>query len=125
MTDALREKLVYVCANAADLYLSETEKDSYPYVVYDMTTTAQMTKDGISAFIGDTKIRVVGQVLENLDTTRAAIESAIASGMHDTQFSSYLRDVTKECVDGIWTIEMNYTLKQFADWAQPVEQTND
>ena len=32
--------------------------------------------------------------------------------------------ITKECVEDVWTIELTYTLKQYADWAQPVEQNN-
>ena len=125
MTDSLREKLVYVCTNVADLYLSESETDSYPYVVYDMISTPLQTKDGVAGYTGDTKIRIVGQDLDNLDTIRSSIETAISTGMHDTSFGYNLRDVTKECTDGIWTIEMNYVLRQYADWTQPQEQEND
>ena len=91
MTDSLREKLVYVCTNVADLYLSESETDSYPYVVYDMISTPLQTKDGVAGYTGDTKIRIVGQDLDNLDTIRSSIETAISTGMHDTSFGYNLR----------------------------------
>ena len=125
MTDSLREKLVNTCAPVAPLYLSETELDSYPYVVYDMTTDPVITKDGIAGYKGDTSIRIVGQDLEALDTIRAGIENAIALGMHDSIFGSNLTEITKECDNGIWTIELTYTLKQYADWAPTVEQNNE
>ena len=125
MTDSLREKLVNTCAPVAPLYLSETELDSYPYVVYDMTTDPVITKDGIAGYKGDTSIRIVGQDLEALDTIRAGIESAISLGMHDSFFGSNLTEITKECDNGIWTIELTYTLKQYADWAPTVEQNNE
>ena len=125
MTDSLREKLVNTCASVAPLYLSETELDSYPYVVYDMTTDPVITKDGIAGYKGDTSIRIVGQDLEALDTIRAGIENAIALGMHDSIFGSNLTEITKECDNGIWTIELTYTLKQYADWAPTVEQNNE
>ena len=124
MTDSLRAKLVYVCKDVCRLVLSEDEVNDYPYAVYDMTTTALSDKDGVYAYSGDTKIRVVSDSKSEADTTATAIQGVISSSMRDSSFFSQLMDVTKECVEGIWTIEMNYTLKQYADWVEPVEQTN-
>ena len=124
MTDSLRNKLSYVCKDVCRVALSEEEKQSFPYAVYDMTSEALVDKDGIYAYSGDTKIRVVSNDPNEVDTTAAAIQGAIANGMQDSYFSSRLIDSTKECVEGIWSLEMNYTLKQYADWAEPVEQTN-
>ena len=124
MTDSLREKLVYTCKDVCNLNLSEAEQDNYPYVVFDMTTSPLKDKDGIYAYSGDTSIRIVGTVLSALETLRSSIESAIETGMRNESFSSTLADVNEECTDGIWTIELNYTLKQYADWSEPVETTN-
>lgn len=124
MTDSLRDRLAYACKDVLRPALSEAEKEKYPYAVYDITTTALRDKDGIYAFSGDTTIRVVSNADEEVDTNAAAIQNAIATGMNDEFFSSRLVDCQKECVDGIWTIEMTYTLKQYADWAEPVEQVN-
>ena len=125
MTDSLRDRLAYACKDVLRPTLSEAEEDKYPYAVYDMTSTSLRDKDGIYAFSGDTTIRVVSNDPDEADTQAAAIQSAIATGMNDESFSSRLDDCKKECVDGIWTIEMNYTLKQYADWEEPVEQTNE
>ena len=124
MTDSLRAKLTDTCKSVISLNLSEAEQDTYPYAVYDMTTVPLMDKDGVYGFSGDTTIRIVGPEKQSLEVLRAGIESAILSGMNDSAFTSKLNDTTKECVDGMWIIELTYTLKQYADWVKPVEQTN-
>ena len=125
MTDSLRDKLVNVLADVVPINLSEGDKESYPWAVYDMTTHPVQDKDGVCGYTGDATIRLVGQDPAALDTIRAAVESAIATGMHDGTFSSRLTDITKECVEDVWTIELTYTLKQYADWAPTVEQNNE
>lgn len=124
MTDSLRDKLVAVLSGVATVNLSEDAKDSYPWVVYDMTTHPIMDKDGICGYSGDATIRLVDKDPDALDTLRASAENAIATGMRDSAFSSKLNDITKECVEDVWTIELTYTLKQYADWEQPTPEEN-
>ena len=124
MTDSLRDKLVAVLSGVATVNLSEDAKDSYPWVVYDMTTHPIMDKDGICGYSGDATIRLVDKDPDTLDTLRASVENAIATGMRDSAFSSKLNDITKECVEDVWTIELTYTLKQYADWEQPTPEEN-
>jgi hypothetical protein len=124
MTDSLRDKLVAVLSGVATVNLSEDAKDSYPWVVYDMTTHPIMDKDGICGYSGDATIRLVDKDPDALDTLRASVENAIATGMRDSAFSSKLNDITKECVEDVWTIELTYTLKQYADWEQPTPEEN-
>jgi len=121
MTDSLRDILVYICKDVCPMVLSEDETEQYPYAVFDMTTSPLIDKDGVFAYTGDCKIRVVSNNPDDVDTKAAAIQSAITSSMRSSTLFSRLDDSTKECVDGIWTYEMNYTLKQYADWAEPVE----
>lgn len=113
MTDNLRSRLVSSLSDVIALTLSEAEVDGYPYAVYDMTTTPLVDKDGIWGFEGDCKIRVVSDNPNEADAIYGAILEAVEEGMRDETYFSVLDDVTKECVDGIWTIEMNYTLKQY------------
>lgn len=124
MTDSLRDKLVAVLSGVATVNLSEDAKDSYPWVVYDMTTHPIMDKDGICGYSGDATIRLVDKDPDALDTLRSSVENAIATGMRDSAFSSKLNDITKECVEDVWTIELTYTLKQYADWEQPTPEEN-
>jgi len=125
MTDTLRAKLVYTCKSICRMVLSEDEVKDYPYAVYDMTTVAQRSKDGVYAFFGDCSIRVVSDKWSEADTIATALQSAIESAFRDGASNFVPGDFSKECSLGIWTIEMNYTLKQYADWAEPVEQTSN
>ena len=125
MTDSLRAKLVYACRNICQMVLSEDETDTYPYAVYDITSVAQRDKDGVYAFFGETVIRVVSNIKSEADSTATAIQSAVESAFRDGSSNFVPGDFSKDCQEGIWTIEMNYTLKQYADWAEPVEQTSN
>ena len=126
MTDALLDKLNAVLSGVTTrVNLSEAETEEYPYVVFDITSSPLRDKAGVWGFSGDTKIRIVGDDIFNVEPLLDDIEDAISSEMSDGVFSSKLIDTSKECVDGIWTIELNYTLKQYADWAPTVEQTNE
>lgn len=124
MTDSLRAILVYACKDVCPLVLSEDEVKTYPYAVYDMTTAPLQDKDSIYAFVGDTRVRVVSNDKSEADTKVAALQTAILALRNETIFTK-LVDVNKECVEGIWIIEMNYILKQYADWSEPVEQTTN
>lgn len=125
MTDSLRDRLAYACKDVCILALSEDEDPKYPYAVYDMTSTPMRDKDGVYGYSGDTKIRVVSNDPDEVDTLAASIQSAIATGMQDQDFFSRQEDYNMECISGIWIIEMNYTLKQYADWSEPIEQTSN
>jgi len=124
MTDSLRAILVYACRGVCPLALSEDEVKVYPYAVYDMTTFPMLDKDGIYGYAGDTRIRVVSDKKAEADTVADALRAAIVA-LRGEVFFPKLVDVTKECVEGIWNIEMNYILKQYAEWSEPEsEQTN-
>ena len=122
MTDSLRDRLAYACKDVCVLALSEDEDPNYPYAVYDMTSTPLRDKDGVYGYSGETRIRVVSNNPDEASTLAGSIQGAIASGMNDGSFISRQDDYNMECTSGIWTIEMNYTLKQYADWSEPVEQ---
>ena len=125
MTDSLRDKLVNVLADVVPIYLSEADTEAYPWAVCDMTTHPVQDKDGVCGYTGDATIRLVGQDPGALDTLRSSVESAIATGMHDSTFGSWLISTDKECVEDLWTIELNYTLKQHADWVEPTPEPTE
>lgn len=118
MNEALRTQLVAILAAAnIDIRLSEDEVQGYPFVTYDMSVYPLRNKDGVYGFSGDTYIRIVSDDFEQADTIRASVESAIESGMGMTSsiFSSRLSSTDKNCVSDIWTIELNYLLKQYGE----------
>ena len=83
-----------------------------------------LDKDGVYGYAGDTRIRVVSDKKAEADTVADALRAAIVA-LRGEVFFPKLVDVTKGCVEGIWNIEMNYILKQYAEWSEPEsEQTN-
>ena len=125
MTDSLRDRLAYACKDVCILALSEDEDPNYPYAVYDMISTPMLDKDGVYGYSGDTRIRVVSNDPDEAATLAESIQGAIATGMRDEAFSYTMDDYDMGCTGGIWTIEMNYTLKQYADWSEPVESVTN
>lgn len=115
MTDNLRTHLVsLLTAAGVDVRLSEDEAKAYPFATYEMTVTPAMDKDGVYKYVGDTYVRVISDDFDEADAIRASIEEAIEAGMgHGEAYGSRLIDSDKECVSGVWTLELYYTLTQW------------
>ena len=113
MTESLHTHLVSVL-NDADIHpaLSEDEKDVYPYVTFELPTEYRYDKDGPYKIVGDLTIRTVSDDFDQADTIRAGIEAAIGEGF-TSPYSARLTDVRKDCMDGIWVIELDYILNQY------------
>ncbi len=114
MTESLHTQLESVLSAAGvDIVLSEAETNGYPFVTYEMTVNPVRSKDGVHSFTGLTTIRIVSDDFDDADALRATVEAAV-EGMAGSTYSVRLTAVDKDCLDGIWTIELNYTLKQFS-----------
>lgn len=114
MTENLHEKLKAVL-NGAGVHpaLSEDEIDRYPYVTFELPVNYRYTKDGAYRIAGNLTIRSVSDDFEQADALRSAIEAAIAEGFTGPTYAARLSDVRKDCMDGIWVIEMDYLLNQY------------
>lgn len=112
MTESLHTHLVSVL-NVADINpaLSEDEIDSYPYVTFELPVSYRYDKDGPYRIVGNLTIRSVSDDFDAADALRAGIETAISEGFTDP-YAARLTDVRKECMDGVWVIEMDYLLQQ-------------
>lgn len=117
MTESLRTQLVALLTAAdVDIRLSEDETEEYPFATYEMTVTPVMNKDGVYKYVGETYIRVVSDDFDEADALRAVVESAVQTGMgFDPVFSSRLINSNKDCVNGVWTLELYYSLAQYGD----------
>ena len=114
MTESLRTALVAAITDAkVEIRLSEDKTNKYPFVTYEMTVTPVRDKDGVAYYTGDTIIRVVSDDVETADTLRGTVETAV-EGMAGTQYSVRLITSDKDCLNDIWTIELNYQLRQFS-----------
>ena len=115
MTENLRTQLVSLLTDAGvEVRLSEDETKDYPFVTYEMTVNPVTDKDGVYKFVGETYIRVVSEDFDEADQIRAAVEEAVELGMgHGAVYSSRLVNSNKDCVSGVWTLELDYTLTQW------------
>lgn len=115
MTESLRTQLVSLLTSAGvDVRLSEDETQGYPFVTYEMTVTPVMDKDGVYKYVGETFVRIVSDEFDEADQIRATVEDAVEAGMgHGTVYGSRLINSNKDCVNDIWTLELNYTLTQW------------
>ena len=113
MTEYLHTKLVDTLkAHGINPALSEDEIDSYPYVTFELPVEYRYTKDGPYKIVGNLTIRSVSDDFDEADVLRAGIESAIGEGF-TAPYSARLTDVRKDCMDGIWVIELDYILNQY------------
>lgn len=132
MTEYLHEKLVDTLrAHGINPALSEGEIDRYPYVTFELPVEYRYTKDGPYEIVGNLTIRSVSDDIDEAESLRAGIESAIAQGFggpsnaepadaeevtqHEYDefvFSARITDVRKDCMDGVWVIELDYILNQ-------------
>lgn len=113
MTESLHTHLVSVL-NAAEIHpaLSEDEIDSYPYVTFELPVSYRYDKDGSYRIVGNLTIRSVSDDFDAADALRAGIEAAIAEGFNSTIYTARITDVRKDCMDGVWVIELDYLLHQ-------------
>ena len=116
MTESLRTQLVSLLTTAkVDVRLSEDETKEYPFVTYEMTVNPVRDKDGVCKYVGETYVRIVSDKFSEADTIRETVESAIGTGMgYGAQYSSRLISCDKDCVNGVWTIELYYNLAQYS-----------
>ena len=134
MTEHLHTQLVSTLTSAGvNPALSEAEIDSYPYVTFELPVECRYNKDGVYKLVGNLTIRSVSDDFDEADALRSDIESAIASGFDGTPvnimsepedpeetptvlevvyYRARLTDVRKDCTDGVWVIELDYTLTQ-------------
>jgi hypothetical protein len=143
MTEYLHEKLVDTLrAHGVNPALSEDEIDRYPYVTFELPVEYRYTKDGPYKIVGNLTIRSVSDDIDEAEDLRAGIMAAIAGGFGDPSeaedpaeevevveqeateeeivhdydefvFSASITDVRKDCMDGVWVIELDYILNQY------------
>lgn len=130
MTEYLHTKLVDTLkAHGINPALSEDEIEGYPYVTFELPCEYRYTKDGPYKIVGNLTIRSVSDDFDQADAIRAGIQSAIDPGENqepaeaeedihheydELVFSARITDVRKDCMDGIWVIELDYILNQYA-----------
>lgn len=110
--EKIAETFVSTLNGIMTLYLDEAESSDYPYGVYAITQTYNRTKDGLSSITASITLMVVSKDFDEADTLTKNALAAVEDAMNSDSF--FAQAVTKQpnCVDGIWIIETNYTIKQ-------------
>ena len=110
MTESIGEMLVSRVGSIVPLYLAEAGTDNYPYAVYELTATSYRTKDGVYKITAEPRIRVYDKNFDTADAIAAQIRAAVE--VTSEQYVVECRSVNKDCVDGVWSIELVCFVKQ-------------
>jgi len=123
MTEYLHDKLVGALrAHAVNPALSEDEIDRYPYVTFELPVEYRYDKDGAYKIVGSLTIRSVSDDIDEAEAFSASIQAAIAEDFagavegeayEGVRFTARLLDSREDCMDGVWVIELDYTLNQY------------
>ena len=114
MTEHLHTQLVSTLTSSGiNPALSEDEIDRYPYVTFELPVEYRYNKDGCYKIVGNLTIRSVSDDFDEADALRSRMETAIAGGFTGGTYSARITDVRKDCMDGVWVIELDYILNQF------------
>ena len=121
MTESIGKRLDSLIGTILPINLSEAETNAFPYATYDQTPSFVYDKTGEALRIrSEVTIHIYDRVFSTAEGKVDLVKAAIAGAMHDATFGATLRTVNKDCTDGIWDFELNYTIIQFKDYIPPV-----
>jgi hypothetical protein len=112
MTESISTQLVTLLSEIIPLNLAEAATEEYPYAVYDQTLTYNRTKDGVYAITADTDIHIYGKDFSVVEGKAALIITTLEEDMRNDTYVATLRTVNRDCVNEVWDIQLNYTIKQ-------------
>lgn len=113
MKETIGVKLTELASRHVDFNLAEAEVEDYPYAVYTSTVTPSYTKDGIHHYQADVIITIYSPDLDECDRIAELIHADIAGEMRNGQYVARLMSNYPDCVEGIWSRELSYTIKQY------------
>lgn len=114
MKETIGIKLTELASQFVKTYLAEALEESYPYAVYTADITPVYTKDGVHHYEASVSLTVYDKDLDNCDFIADSITSAVAENMTLLPYMSFKTADRKDCDEGIWSREMNFTIKQFS-----------
>lgn len=117
MTDDMKEtigiKLNEIASQFVAFSLAEAETESYPYAVYTTDIAPTYTKDGVHHYDATVTLTVYALDLDTADYLADGINAAIIEQMRGDAYSARLMSSRPDCVEGIWSRELSYTIRQF------------
>lgn len=106
-------RLTQLASQYTNFYLAEAEEETYPYAVYTIDATPVYTKDGIHHYEANVFVTVYAKELEKCDLIADSISTAVTEDMNGGQFYARLLSDKDDCSDGVWSRELNFTIKQY------------
>lgn len=113
MKETIGIRLNELISKYVDIYLAEAETEEYPYAVYTSDITPVYVKDGIHHYQADVVITVYAKDLDIINPIVDKILDAVAADMSGGKFSARLTRDHSDCMDGVWSRELNYTINQY------------
>lgn len=113
MKETIGIRLNELISKYVDIYLAEAETEEYPYAVYTSDITPVYVKDGIHHYQADVVITVYAKDLDIINPIVDNILDAVAADMSGGKFSARLTRDHSDCMDGVWSRELNYTINQY------------
>ena len=93
-------------------FLYEAEVDVYPYAVYYYNPEFFSTKDGVYKIAADVTLQVYSQDFDQAYANAVTIKDALIAGMNSNGFRTRVSTTSKECVEGVWNVEIVYNIIQ-------------
>lgn len=112
MTERIGIQFTHLVGPLVSLFLGEAETESYPYAVYDYDVNPVYSKDGVDGLSSELTCVVVSNDYDEAQNIADAIVETLASDMQTDEFFAYLRNTGSSCEEGIWTINLEYNIKQ-------------
>lgn len=113
MKETIGIRLNELISKYVDIYLAEAETEEYPYAVYTSDITPVYVKDGIHHYQADVVITVYAKDLDIINPIVDNILDDVAADMSGGKFSARLTRDHPDCMDGVWSRELNYTINQY------------
>lgn len=113
MVETIGIRLTELCSPLVNFNLSEAEVEAYPYAVYSSSPSPVYTKDGIHHYESDVTITVYAKDLDVITPIVDKIRKAIAGGMRNEKYFSWINREYTECIDEVWSVELSYLIKQY------------
>ena len=105
MEETIGIKVTEIASRYVDFYLAEAEVEAYPYAVYTSSVTPVYTKDGVHHYESSVVITIYG--------IARSIHADITAEMRSGQYGSRLTSNYPDCVEGVWSRKLTYTIKQY------------
>jgi len=114
MIESIGTQLYTLLSGIVTLNLNEAETESYPYAVYNAPVVPVRSKDGVIKYTTQAVITIYAKDFGTANTKADLIITALEANMRSAQYAATLTSNISSRVEGIWAIELTYTINQYS-----------